>query len=416
MITMGVIIERACGMDVHKDSISACIMTPKGKEIQTFSTKTVFLLQLIDWIKEHDCTHVAMESTGVFWKPIVNLLEAENIEFLVVNAQHMKAVPGRKTDVKDAEWIAKLLRHGLLKASFIPDRNQRELRELVRYRRSIIEERARQHNRIQKVLEGANIKLGSVVSDIMGISSRDMLRAIADGEDDPEKLASFARRTMKKKKDELELALRGYINPHQRLMINTILTHIDFLSDQIELLNLEVATRLSSHQEDIERLDSIPGIATRMAEQILSEIGTDIKNQFPSAAHMCSWAGLVPGHNESAGKRKSAKTKKGNKYLRSALTEAAHSVRGSKNYLGALYRLTAARKGKKRAGIVVAHAMLRIAYYLLTRKEMYVDLGEDYFDKKRQQSIVRHSLRRLESLVIQLRYKNLKHLNPIHLQ
>ena len=216
---MEVIIERACGMDVHKDSITACIMTPKGKEIQTFSTKTVFLLQLIDWIKEHGCTHVAMESTGVFWKPIVNLLEAENIEFLVVNAQHMKAVPGRKTDVKDAEWIAKLLRHGLLKASFIPDRNQRELRELVRYRRSIIEERARQHNRIQKVLEGANIKLGSVVSDIMGVSSRDMLRAIADGEDDPEKLAGFARRTMKKKKDELELALQGYINPHQRLMI-----------------------------------------------------------------------------------------------------------------------------------------------------------------------------------------------------
>ena len=184
---MEVIIEHACGMDVHKDSITACIMTPKGKEIRTFSTKTVFLLQLIDWIKEHECTHVAMESTGVFWKPIVNILEAENIEFLVVNAQHMKAVPGRKTDVKDAEWIAKLLRHGLLKASFIPDRNQRELRELVRYRRSIIEERARQHNRIQKVLEGANIKLGSVVSDIMGVSARDMLNAIADGEDDPDK-------------------------------------------------------------------------------------------------------------------------------------------------------------------------------------------------------------------------------------
>ncbi len=182
---MEVIIERACGMDIHKDSITACIMTPEGKVIQSFSTKTVFLLQLIDWIKEHGCTHVAMESTGVFWKPIVNILEAENIEFLVVNAQHIKAVPGRKTDVKDAEWIAKLLRHGLLKASFIPDRTQRELRELVRYRRSMIEERARQHNRIRKVLEGANIKLGSVVSDVMGISSLDMLRAIAEGQNDP---------------------------------------------------------------------------------------------------------------------------------------------------------------------------------------------------------------------------------------
>ncbi|WP_433595939.1 IS110 family transposase [Lysinibacillus xylanilyticus] len=395
---MEVIIERACGMDIHKDSITACIMTPEGKVIQTFSTKTIFLLQLIDWIKEHGCTHVAMESTGVFWKPIVNILEAENIEFLVVNAQHIKSVPGRKTDVKDAEWIAKLLRHGLLKASFIPDRTQRELRELVRYRRSMIEERARQHNRIQKVLEGANIKLGSVVSDVMGVSSLDMLRAIAEGENDPEKLAGFARRSMKKKKAELELALRGYIQPHQRLMIKTILTHIDFLTAQIELLNQEVTCRLSTHQEDIERLDSIPGIATRMAEQILAEIGTNIEKQFPSAAHLCSWAGLVPGHNESAGKRKSSAMKKGNKYLKSALIEAAHSVRGSRTYLGALYRRTAARKGKKRAGISVAHAILRIAYYLLTRKEMYIDLGEDYFDKQKEQSIIRYSVRRLESL------------------
>jgi transposase len=302
MFSMDVVIERACGMDVHKDNITACIMTPEGKEIQTFSTKTVFLLKLVDWIKQHSCTHVAMESTSVYWKPIVNLLEAEDIEFLVVNAQHMKAVPGRKTDVKDAEWIAKLLRHGLLKASYIPDRNQRELRELVRYRRSIIEERARQINRIQKVLEGANIKLGSVVSDVLGVSARDMLDAIADGEEDPEKLANFARRTMKKKKDELELALNGYINQHQRLMLKTILKHIDFLTEQIDMLDQEVAQRVSVFKEDIERLDSIPGISTKMAEQILSEIGTDVQKQFPSAAHMCSWAGVVPGHNESAGK------------------------------------------------------------------------------------------------------------------
>jgi len=393
-----IVVERACGMDIHKDNITACILTSNGKEIQSFPTKTVFLLQLIDWIKQHECTHVAMESTGVFWKPIVNLLEAEGVEFLVVNAQHMKALPGRKTDVKDSEWIAKLLRHGLLKASFIPDRNQRELRELVRYRRSIIEERARQHNRIQKVLEGANIKLSSVVSDIMGVSSRDMLHAIADGEDDPEKLANFARRTMKRKKDDLELALHGYVNPHQRLMIKTILTHIDFLSEQITVLDQEVATRVVPFSDDVERLDSIPGIATRMAEQILAEIGTNIKKQFPSVAHLCSWAGLVPGHNESAGKRKSAKSKNGNKYLKSALVEAAHSLSASKNYLGAMYRRTAARKGRKRAAISVAHAMLRIAYYLLTREEMYVDLGEDYFDKQKQQSIVKYAVRRLENL------------------
>lgn len=395
---MDVIIERACGMDVHKDNITACIITPEGKEIKTFSTKTIYLIELVDWVKEHRCTHVAMESTSVYWKPIVNILEAEDIEFLVVNAQHIKSVPGRKTDVKDAEWIAKLLRHGLLNASYIPDREQRELRELVRYRRSIIEERARQHNRIQKVLEGANIKLGSVVSDIMGVSARDMLNAIANGEENPEILANFARRTMKKKKDELKLALKGYISEHQRLMLRTILKHIDFLTEQVEMLDQEVASRVSDYQDDIDRLDSIPGIATRMAEQMLAELGTDIKNQFPSASQMCSWAGLVPGNNESAGKRKKSKTKNGNKYLKSALIEAAHSVRGSKNYLGELYRRTAARKGKKRAGIVVAHSILRTAYYLLTREEMYVDLGVDYFDKQKKQSILRHSLRRLESL------------------
>jgi transposase len=309
-----------------------------------------------------------------------------------------ESTPWSKIDVKDAEWIADLARHGLLKASFIPDRTQRELRELVRYRRSIIEERARQHNRIQKVLEGANIKLGSVVSDVMGVSAKNMLRAIAEGEENPKKLADFAQRTMKKKKDELELALRGYVNPHQRLMLKTILTHIDFLTEQIEILDQEVAQRVNAYQEDVDRLDSIPGIAPRMAQQILAEIGTNVGNQFPTAAHLCSWAALVPGHNESAGKRKSAKGKKGNKYLKSALTEAAHSVASSQHYLGELYRRTLSRKGRKRAAIVVAHAILRIAYYLLTRKEMYVDLGVDYFDKQKQQAIVRNSVRRLENL------------------
>ncbi|MYL58509.1 IS110 family transposase [Virgibacillus halodenitrificans] len=395
---MDILIERACGLDVHKDNITACIITSKGKEIETFSTKTVYLIELVDWIKEHKCTHVSMESTSVYWKPIVNLLEAEDIEFLVVNAQHIKAVPGRKTDVKDAEWIAKLLRHGLLKASFIPDRNQRELRELVRYRRSIIEERARQLNRIQKVLEGANIKLGSVVSNITGVSSLDMLRSIANGVEDLDVLANYARGVMKQKKEQLKLALQGYIQDHQRFMIKTIIDHYDYLTNTIDMLDKEIAQRMREYQEDIERLDSIPGIATRMAEQILAELGTNIKKQFPSAPQMCSWAGLVPGNNESAGKRKSSKTRNGNKYLKSALIEAAHSLRGSKNYLGALYRRTASRKGKKRAAVVVAHAILRIAYYLLTRKEMYADLGEDHFDKQRQQSIVKHSLRRLESL------------------
>jgi transposase len=315
VIFMDVLIERACGLDVHKKSITACVVTPEGKEIKTFRTHTVFLLDLIDWIKHHRCTHVAMESTGIFWKPIVNLLEAEEIQFLVVNAQHIKAVPGRKTDVKDAEWICNLLRHELLKASYIPDRNQRELRELVRYRRSLIQERSREHNRVQKVLEGANIKLAAVVSDIMGVSSRDMMSAMIEGEEDPEKLAAFARRTLKKKKEELELALRGNMSAHQRIMLKTMLTHIDFLNEQILELDMEVAKRLDPFQQDIERLDTIPGIGRRTAEQILAEVGTDVASRFPTAAHLCSWVGLVPGQNESAGKRKSSKTRKGNKYL-----------------------------------------------------------------------------------------------------
>ncbi|MFK7693540.1 IS110 family transposase [Paenibacillus sp. HJGM_3] len=395
---MDVLIERACGLDVHKKNITACIVTPEGKEIKTFRTHTIYLLELIDWIKEHRCTHVAMESTGVFWKPIVNLLEAEDIQFLVVNAQHMKAVPGRKTDVKDSEWICDLLRHGLLKASYIPDRNQRELRELVRYRRSLIQERTREHNRVQKVLEGANIKLASVVSDIMGLSSRDMLEAMVNGETDPEKLAGFARRTMKKKKEELELALRGSMSSHQRLMLKSMLIHVDFLNEQIAELDVEVAKRLAPFQQDLDRLDTIPGVARRTAEQILAEVGTDIASRFPSAAHLCSWVGLVPGHNESAGKRKSSKSRKGNKYLRSALIEASHSIRGSNNYLGAQYRRIAACKGKHRAAVAVAHSIMTIVYYLLTRQEDYKDLGSDYFEKRHQDAIVRQTVRKLENL------------------
>ncbi|QYR20294.1 IS110 family transposase [Paenibacillus sp. sptzw28] len=399
---MDVLIERACGLDVHKKSITACVMTPEGKEIKTFRTHTVFLLDLIDWIKQHRCTHVAMESTGVYWKPIVNLLEADEIQFLVVNAQHIKAVPGRKTDVKDAEWICNLLRHGLLKPSYIPDRNQRELRELVRYRRSLIQEKSREHNRVQKVLEGANIKLAAVVSDIMGVSSRDMMSAMIEGEEDPQKLAAFARRTLKKKKEELELALRGNMSAHQRIMLKTMLTHVDFLNEQILELDMEVAKRLDPFQQDIERLDTIPGFGRRTAEQILAEVGTDVGSRFPSAPHLCSWVGLVPGQNESAGKRKSSKTRKGNKYLRAALIEVAHSVSRSDNYLGAQYRRIAARKGKHRAAVAVAHSIMTITYHLLTRKEDYKDLGSHYFEHRQQEAIMKQAVRRLENLGFQV--------------
>jgi len=283
-------------------------------------------------------------------------------------------------------------------ASYIPDRTQRELRELVRYRRSLIQERARELNRIQKVLEGANIKLGSVASNVMGKSGRDMLEAMIDGEDDAEKLAQFARGTLKNKRAELELALHGNMNAHQRLMLKTMIAHIDFVSEQIEAMDQEVAQRLDPFQEDLERIDTIPGVARRTAEQIMAEIGTDVKSRFPSAPHLCSWVGLVPGHNESAGKRKKSRARKGNKYLRAALVEAAHSVKASNNFLGAQYRRIASRKGKQRAAIAVAHSIMTIVYHLLTKQEEYKELGANFFDRRREEQIKKQSVRRLEAL------------------
>ncbi|HGG8188066.1 TPA: IS110 family transposase, partial [Neisseria meningitidis] len=264
---MQVVYPHCCGLDVHKKTVTACAITPKGKEIRTFSTMTDDLIQMADWIKSHHCTHVAMESTGVYWKPIFNLLELEELHIMVVNAQHIKAVPGRKTDVKDAEWIADLLRHGLLQGSFIPKREQRELRELVRYRRSLIDERSREVSRIQKVLEGANIKLSSVATDILGVSGRAMIEAMIEGVEDSRKLAELAKARLKNKKGDLERALRGLIGPHQKLMLETQLKHIDFLDEQIANLDEEVKERMLPFEEDLERLDTIPGVGRRTAEQ-----------------------------------------------------------------------------------------------------------------------------------------------------
>lgn len=301
---MEIISNYVCGMDVHKKSITACVLTPKKKEIRTFGTMTDDLLLLVDWIQSEACTHVAMESTGVYWKPIYNLLELESsIETYVVNAQHIKQVPGRKTDVKDAEWIAELLKHGLLKPSFIPNREQRELRELVRYRRSLIDERAREANRIQKVLEGANIKLSSVATDVLGVSGRLIIRQLIKGEANPEVLAELAKTKLRKKMDLLKRSLIGLIGSHQKFLLQSQLDHIEYLEQQIKDLDKEINERLMEHEEDIERLDTIPGIAVQTAQQILAEVGPDM-SRFPSAAHLAAWAGMAPGQNESAGKKK----------------------------------------------------------------------------------------------------------------
>lgn len=402
---MDVVYSHVCGLDVHKKTVVACVLTPNEKEIRTFSTMTDDLLQMVDWIKSKGCTHAAMESTGSFWKPVYNLLETEEIQTLVVNAQHIKHVPGRKTDVKDAEWIASLLRHGLLRGSFIPPRDQRELRELIRYRRSLIDERAREANRIQKVLEGANIKLSSVASDILGKSARSMLEALIAGNEDPEALSKLALRRLKNKKQDLQRALKGLIGPHQRLMLQTQLRHIDELDALIQQLDEEIKRRMLPFEDALERLDTIPGVARRTAEQIIAETGSDM-SRYPSAPHLCSWAGLAPGNNESAGKRKSGRTTKGNPKLRRALVEAA---RAAARYLSSLYHRIAARRGANRAAVAVAHRILVIVYHLLKDKQTYTELGPHYYEERRREQIVKQALRKLQSLGYNVKLEPVNH-------
>jgi transposase len=395
---MDIIYERCCGMDVHKDTIVACFISGRKKITKTFSTTTSSLLQLVDWLKTNECQYVAMEATGAYWKPIYNVLEMEEMPTLVVNAQHIKAVPGRKTDVKDSEWIADLLRHGLLNGSYIPKREQRELKELVKYRRSLIQERARELNRIQKILEGANIKLSSVVSEIDGKSSRQMLDMLASGETDVKAIASKAQMRLKQKISQLEEALQGFIGTHQKLMLKMMLNHIDNLDVQISVLDEEIEKRLLPIQDKVDLIDSIPGIAKRSAQVVISQIGTNM-NQFPTAAHLASWAGLCPGNNESAGKRKSGRTRKGNDMLKTTLIECSKSASHQKStYFYAQYHRIASRRGKNRATIALAHTMLTIIYQILKNNIPYYELGADFFEQQRKKEIVQKSVKRLESL------------------
>lgn len=395
--SMEVIHERCCGLDVHKKLVVACVITPRAKQIRSFGTMTRDLLSLADWLAQCQVTHVAMESTGVYWEPVYNLLE-DDFTLLLVNARHIKMVPGRKTDVKDAQWIAELLQHGLLKASFIPPRPQRQLRELTRYRRSVIRERAQVVNRIHKVLEGANIKLGAVATDIVGASGRAMLSALVSGETDPEVLADLAKGQLRDKIPALREALRGLIQHHQRFMLESQLRHLNFLEEEIARLDEEVESRLRPFEDAVQRLDQIPGIGQRTAQDVLAEIGTDM-TPFPTAAHLASWAKLCPGNNESAGKRKSGRTGKGNPWLKSALTEAAKSASRTKNtYLSAQRRRIAARRGKNRASIAVAHSILTSIYHMLRDGTTYRELGGNYFDERNRHYVVHRSVRRIERL------------------
>jgi transposase len=399
---MEIVSTRCCGLDVHKRSVVACLLVsgPAGtptKEIRTFGTMTHDLLALSDWLSAAGCSHVAMESPGVFWKPIYNLLEGQ-FELLVVNAQPIKAVPGRKTAVRDAEWIADLLRHGLLRPSFIPERPQRELRELTRYRTSLAHDRANEVNRLQKVLEGANIKLASVATDILGRSGRDILETLVSGTTDAAALAQLARGRLREKIPQLEQALAGQFSPHHRFLIAQQLAHIDFLDASRERVSAEIGDRLRPFEPELEQFQTIPGVGRRTAAVLVAEIGTDLR-RFPSARHLASWAGLCPGNDESAGKRRSGRTRKGSPWLRTALVEAAQAAAHTKDtYLAVQYRRLAARRGAKRAAVAVAHSILVMVYALLTQHVTYHELGGQYFDERDRQAVQRRLVRRLEAL------------------
>ncbi len=418
---MDVVHERCCGLDVHKLTVVACLLTPgtsgapgeKGrpsKEVRTFGTMTEDLLALSDWLAAAACTHVVLESTGVYWKPVWNVLEGD-FALLLVNAQHVKQVPGRKTDVKDAEWLADLLRHGLVRGSFVPDQPQRELRELTRYRTAKVRERTREVQRLQKTLEGANIKLASVATDVTGKSARAMLAALVAGNsagtggddgaheaDAPAALAELAEGRLREKLPQLARALTGRFGAHQRFLVAEHLAQLDFLNETIERLSGEVAERLRPFDAVLDQLDAIPGIGRWTAEVLLAELGTDM-TRFPTAKHLASWAGMCPGNHESAGKRYSGRTRKGNGALRTTLVEAAQAARRKKDcYLAAQFRRIAARRGTKKAAVAVGHSILVIVYHLLRDGTVYRDLGPTYFDRRDHAALERRLVKRLEAL------------------
>jgi transposase len=399
---MEVVYTHCAGLDVHKKTVVAAVIVVESsgelrKETQTFGTMTADLLTLSDWLAAQGVTHVAMESTGEYWKPVFNILEA-SFEVWLVNAQHIKAVPGRKTDVNDAEWIADLLRHGLLRASFVPPLGQRELRELTRHRSNFVRERSNLINRVHKVLESANIKLASVATDVMGVSGRAMLAALIEGHATPSEMAELSKGRMRDKRDQLAKALEGRVKPHHRFILTELLCQIDSLDESIAHFDKQIEDYCAPFEEAVALLDTIPGVARQTAEIIVSEIGTDM-SRFPSADHLAAWAGVAPGNNESAGKRRSGKTRKGNRPLGAALNQAANAASHTKaTYLSAQYHRLAGRRGKKKAIVAVEHSILVIAYHVIKRKEPYRELGGDYFDKRRPEATAKHLVKRLEQL------------------
>jgi len=398
------LVERCAGLDVHKASVTACVRIATSEdegplqEIREFATTTQGLLLLRDWLASFEVTLVGMEATGVYWKPIYYVLE-DDFELWLLNARHLKNVPGRKTDVQDAAWICQLVEHGLVRPSFVPPKEIRELRNLTRYRKAQIEERTREVQRLEKVLQDAGIKLSSVATRVLGASGRAMLDALVGGTTDPEVLAELARGRLRSKLPALRDALEGSFSSHHALMVGKIVAHIDYLDETIGDLSIEIERVISPFSDKVELLDTIPGVNRRTAETLIAEIGVDM-SQFPTHRHLASWAGMCPGNEESAGKRRSGKTRKGSKWLRSALTESARAAARSKGtYLAAHYARLRGRRGSKKAAVAVGHSILVIAYHVLERGVPYEELGEDYFDRQRSgEAYTKRLVRQLERL------------------
>jgi transposase len=400
---LSVIHRCCCGLDVHKETVVACLLkvTAEGEFVQhtrTFSTVLDDLQALDRWLRDEECSRVAMESTGVFWKPVYNVLADEKRTVWVINAAQIKGLPGRKTDVGDAEWIASLLQHGLVRPSFIPDPAQRELRDLTRTRTVLLDERSASVQRLQKVLEDANLKLSSVVTDILGASGRAILEALLSGTTDPTTLAELAKGRLRKKREALAKALAGTLKTHHRLLVSVHLEHIDFLDESIDRLDAEIAERLRPFEEEIARLDTIPGVGERTAQVLAAEIGLRM-SQFPSAGHLASWAGMCPGNQQSGGTRKNAKTRKGSKFLRRALIEAAHAAARTKgSFFAERYRRLAYRRGKPKAAVAIGHAILVTAYQLLVREEDYRERDPMQDEVRRRARIEKRAVKDLEDL------------------
>ena len=400
---MQVVHPRCCGLDVHKKTVVACVLITREdgtveRALRTLETMTGQLEGLSAWLRQRQVTHVAMESTGVYGQPVYNLLEGEGRTLVLVNAQHSKALPGRKTDTKDSEWLADLLRHGLVRGSFIPPAAIRALRELTRYRTSLVQERSREANRLQKLLESANIKLASVATNVLGVSGRLMLQAMLAGEDDPEALAAFARASLRKKLPELRQALEGRVQPHHRVLLGQLLGHVDYLTSAISELEQEIERHLVPFAEAVTLLQTIPGIGATAAAALIAEVGVDM-TRFPTAKHLASWAGVCPGNRESAGKRLSGKIRTGNRRLRGILGEVAWaSARTKGTAFRARMQRLARRRGAKRATVAVAHSLLVTIYHVLSTKRPYQELGEDYFDRLHADRLQHHRVQRLEQL------------------